>query len=259
MDEEQRIAAAKSSVSEIYNALSTNPSAWQFSLTTARGAMTAIDATTYMRRGDQHDDQVWLVNGLQKLAYHEPDVGAVNDISEWCLRSWLVILQNHPNSVEVLKGIGQNWLLKAQAPLARIHRQEVSSSSSGASTGRSATFASMEITRSQEERAATQQAAEAEARLGLPDYVEARAILVPATEYLSRAVENLAGQDTTSGELLSMTAEAYMNLGNVSYARVNEGYFRQAVTYLRRAAAIEGYVLASYLQQYLDDFGRLVE
>ncbi|KAL9088756.1 MAG: hypothetical protein Q9165_006065 [Trypethelium subeluteriae] len=117
----------------------------------------------------------------------------------------------------------------------------------------------MEITRSQEERAATQQAAEAEARLGLPDYVEARAILVPATEYLSRAVQNLTEQDTTAGELLSMTAEAFMNLGNVSYVRVNEGYFRQAVTYLRRAAAIDGYALASYLQQYLDDFGRLVE
>ena len=104
MDEEQRIAAAKASVEEIYNALSANPSAWQFSLTAARGAMTAIDATTYMRRRDQFEDQAWLVNGLQKLAYHEPDVGAITDVSEWCLRSWLVILQNHPNNVEVLKG-----------------------------------------------------------------------------------------------------------------------------------------------------------
>ena len=104
MDEEQRIAAARANVSEIYEALSTNPSAWQFSLTSARGAMTAIDATMFMRRRDQLEDQAWLVSGLQKLAYHEADVGAVIDVSEWCLRSWLVILQNHPNNVEVLKG-----------------------------------------------------------------------------------------------------------------------------------------------------------
>ena len=40
-----------------------------------------------------------------------------------------------------------------------------------------------------------------------------------------------------------------MNLGNVSYTRVNETYFRQAITYLRQATAIEGYVLSAYLQQ----------
>ena len=62
----------------------------------------------------------------------------------------------------------------------------------------------MDIARSEDEQEVAQQAAEAEARLGLPDYVEVRAILVPATEYLSRAVENLVQQDTAAGDLLSM-------------------------------------------------------
>ena len=40
-----------------------------------------------------------------------------------------------------------------------------------------------------------------------------------------------------------------MNLGNVSYVRINERYFRQAITYLRQATVIEGYTLSTYLQQ----------
>ena len=113
-------------------------------------------------------------------------------------------------------GIGQNWLLKAQAPLARIHRQEVSSSSSGASNSRSATFASIEMTTSEEEREATRQATEAEARLGLSDYVEARGILLPATEYLSRAVENAHQQSIISGDLLSLVCELALSLPSLA-------------------------------------------
>ncbi|KAI9662453.1 MAG: hypothetical protein M1821_008620 [Bathelium mastoideum] len=248
MDERQRIAAAKACVKEIYDTLRANPSAWQFSLPTARGAIAAIDSTKYMKLEDQVEEQAWLINGLQKLAYREPDFGPVPDISEWCLRSWLVILQNHPTNVEVLKGIGQNWMLKAQAPLARVHRQEVSSSSSGASTGPSVTHATADSSRSEDEEA-SRQSVEGELRLGLSDYVEARALLTPAIEYLSRAVDNAQQQNIVSGDLLSQTAEAYMNLGNVSYARVNEEHFRRAVTYLRQASAVEGYTLPTSLQQ----------
>jgi hypothetical protein len=220
MDEDQRIAAARSSIEEIHRALDTNPSAWQFLLTAARGAMTTIDTTTYMRRSDRLEDQLWLMYGLQRLACQEPDVGTTTDILEWCLRSWLVMLQNHPDNVQVLQGrrssttascsnadtavgIGLNWLSKAQGSLSRIHRQEASSSSSGGSTSRSGTRSALAITRIEDEREFARQTAEAEGRLGLPDYVEARAILLPATEYLSCAVDSAQRQGLLTGDLLS--------------------------------------------------------
>ena len=221
MDEDHRLATARSSVAEIYETLGTNSSAWQFSLPMARGAMSALDVTMYMRRKDELEDQIWFINGIQKLAYHEPEAGAVSDISEWCLGSWLVVLQNHPENVEVLKGVmakiwiaaplvdcipgmGQNWLLKAQAALARIQQHDVSSSSSGASTNRSITLPLLELARSEDEQEVNRQAAEAEARLGLPDYLEARGMLIPATEHFANAVESARRQDTVSGELLSL-------------------------------------------------------
>lgn len=50
-----------------------------------------------------------------------------------------------------------------------------------------------------------------------------------------------------------------MSFGNVSSPRINEQYFRRAVQLLRAATTIPGYTLGHYLQQYLNDYGRLLE
>ncbi|KAK5006246.1 hypothetical protein LTR39_005714 [Cryomyces antarcticus] len=52
-----------------------------------------------------------------------------------------------------------------------------------------------------------------------------------------------------TGDLLATTAEAYMSLGNVSYTRINEQYFHQAISYLRMATNVPGYSLSPHLQQ----------
>lgn len=41
-----------------------------------------------------------------------------------------------------------------------------------------------------------------------------------------------------------------MSLGNVSYARTNTDYFRQAIVYLRRASGIPDFPLPAHLQRY---------
>jgi hypothetical protein len=53
-------------------------------------------------------------------------------------------------------------------------------------------------------------------------------------------------------------AESQMSLGNVTGSPGDERYFTQAIRYLRRSAAIPGYALSIYLQQYLNDYGRYV-
>lgn len=53
-------------------------------------------------------------------------------------------------------------------------------------------------------------------------------------------------------------AESQMSLGNVTASPGDERYFFQAIRYLRQAAAIPGYRLSVYHQQYLNDYGRYV-
>ena len=57
-------------------------------------------------------------------------------------------------------------------------------------------------TSSSEERQADRAAQEAEARMHLPDYVEARGVLLPATEYLRQAITAATEQRILTADLL---------------------------------------------------------
>ncbi|KAI9813062.1 MAG: hypothetical protein M1827_004282 [Pycnora praestabilis] len=258
---ERRIAVCKSAVTQIYTMLQTRPNDRSLYLNSARSVISSIDTAPFMSIPGRVEEQTWLIEGLQRLAYHDPDDG-VRDVAQWCQRQWLAVLANNPTNVETLRGgtfqfqlensLGQNWLSLAQPCLARIHRDEGSSSSSG-SNGRNRQYSD-----SDDARDAARATAEATVRLGAADYVEARGILQPATEYLARAVQAAESQGIVTGQLLVSAAEANMSLGNVSYQNTNEQYFRQALQYLRRASDIPGYTLSQYLQQYLDDYSRLL-
>jgi hypothetical protein len=93
--------------------------------------------------------------------------------------------------------IGRNWLLRAQKSLANIYRAERSSSSSSAASA-SAPWHDM----SGQEATTAQAFAEAEQRLHTGDYVEARGILLPAVEYLKRAVDTAHSQGSVTGSIL---------------------------------------------------------
>ncbi|KAK4498893.1 hypothetical protein PRZ48_009403 [Zasmidium cellare] len=254
MNEEQRITVCKTSLNQIYAMLRSSPQDWRNYINLARTIITHLDSTTFMQQGNRTQEQVWMIAGLQRLAFAEPDSGGVNDIAAWCSRQWLVIYQREPHNLAALRGIGQVWLARAQPVLARIHRNDGGSSSSGGSA-RSQRSA---LGSRDDDRSPTQ-TADAERRAGTSDYVEARGYLQPATEYLERAVAVATAQRSLSGDLLATTAEAYMSLGNSSSPRVNQGHFRRALQLLRAATSIEGYTLSRYLQQYLDDYGRLIE
>ena len=168
--------------------------------------------------------------------------------------------------------------MKAQPALSRVHVYDGTSSSSSGGNGRVPITLSAG---SEDERPNGQSTgtSEAELRLHSADYVEARGILLPATDFLSQAVSAAEAQGSTTGDLLSLVgfyleflsgdsrstvglirfgilitlskqaAEAYMSLGNVSYTRTNEAYFRQALTYLRSTTVIPGYELPIHLQR----------
>ncbi|KAF7502651.1 hypothetical protein GJ744_005405 [Endocarpon pusillum] len=233
----------------------TEPSADQLDqrITSARSIIRFVDQTSLLRSTTYVQDQVLIISLLQDLAYHDPDSGAIFDIAQWCVRHWLRLLQQYPEDVGVLQGLGQSWLLRSQSSLARIQREEESPSSDSYCSQARSTYndswdEAAEITRAN---------AEANSWRHMANYVEARGTLVPATEYLTRAVNVAERNGVLRGQLLALAAEAYMSLGNVAYAPANEQYFRKALAYLRRASQIPGYTLSPYLRRYLEDYGRL--
>jgi hypothetical protein len=93
--------------------------------------------------------------------------------------------------------IGRNWLSRAQRALASIHRAERGSSSgSGAS-------ASAPQSQSEEEDKKARKLTDPEDRVHGADYVEARGILVPATEYFQRAVTATYASGNVDGTVLA--------------------------------------------------------
>ncbi|KAK2785646.1 hypothetical protein FQN52_008334 [Onygenales sp. PD_12] len=183
--------------------------------------------------------QLRILKTLQRVAYHDPDSGGVKDIAQWCVHRWLILLQLQPENWEVSKGLGHAWLLKSQQFLSQIHEND-----HGPASGKGK---------------ARSHSPNDKNSLHSPNYVEARATLVPATEYFSRAVNVAESKGQATGELLILAAEAFMSLGNVSYPQNSEGSFIQAVLYLRKAAKIPGYRLPSHLRQYLQEYGAFVQ
>ncbi|KAK7527883.1 uncharacterized protein IWZ02DRAFT_139260 [Phyllosticta citriasiana] len=230
---EQQTNTYRAMVSQIETMLRSAPQNWTSYLPSARALMQAMDAGAPLALSDR----THFVFVLQELGFVDVDRGGDTHITRWCHGQWLAMLSQRPNSAAVLRGLGTYWLYRAQPSLGRIHAEE-SSSSSGSSLGAAST---------------------GDARLHGANYVEARGQLTPAIDYFSRAVQAAHAEGSLTGELLEKAAEAYMSLGNVTYSRHNRQYFVQAISYLRTATNLPGHRLPEHLQQYLDEYGPLVE
>ncbi|KAH8602809.1 hypothetical protein B0O99DRAFT_499394 [Bisporella sp. PMI_857] len=240
-NQEDLVEQIKTIVALLYEVVSDRPSEWETYLPSARSAMTALDHIRFFRDPARYAEQVWIIQGLQDYAYHDPDSGCIRDIVEHCQASWLRVLRNYPDSVDTLAGLGSNWLLRSQATLARIQREEGNDSGSSDNNEIKICEGSTNDPRRQG-----------------PLYVEARGYLQPAVDFYTRAVRAADALGTTGGDLLSSAAESQMSLGNVTASPSDERFFTQAIRFLRRAEAIPGYSLSVYMQQYLNDYGRYV-
>ncbi|KAM3085066.1 hypothetical protein ACMFMG_003502 [Clarireedia jacksonii] len=226
---EDMVEQVKSIITLLDEVVSTRPNDCATYIPSARSAVTALEHLRFFRDPQRFAEQIWILQGLQDFAFYDADNGCVQDVADFCQNSWLRVLRNYPENVDVLKGLGRNWLQRSQAILARIHREEGAESASPNDPHRQG-----------------------------PLYVEARGYLQPAVDFFNRAVCAADGLGTTCGDLLASAAEAHMSLGNVSASPADERCFTEAIRYLRRAAALPGYQLSIYLEQYLNDYGRYV-
>jgi len=237
---EQRIAVCKAILQQVSQVLNSSPQDWHSQVPSGRSVIESLDSSTLMDSPQRVEEQIWVIDQLQKLAYSDPDSGGVHDIADWCLNKWLQILPYHSQEVRILQGeskklvcaflfqrrvenfslgnilggcaglltiragIGHWWLLKAQPSLARVHAIDGSSSSCSSGTSLGQTGHGLLLSRSEEDRQAAGAAAEAEMRVNTSDYVEARGLLVPATEYLARGVEWAVHHNNVGGQLLAL-------------------------------------------------------
>jgi hypothetical protein len=102
-------------------------------------------------------------------------------------------------------------LSRSQPALARIHHEE-GSPSSGRGSGRPGTGNGASYTSSDDARDTARATAEADARIHTADYVEARGILLPSTEYFTRAVSVAERRGILTGDLLALVSFQILEL-----------------------------------------------
>jgi len=230
--DEYLIESCLQTVENICDMLDHNSTEYQTYIESAQSVMFTLDNTGFFDDTTRLEGQTKVIETLQRLAFVDSDTGSIDNIAAWCLQKWLTILQLRPQTIPALKGwlyvicfmcllaaltisgIGKWWLSKAQRSLARINAEESSSSSSSAGTTRRPNSDPTNTTRTEEVRrtSRTRRDQDAETRLHSEEYVEARGLLLPAIEYLTRAVEEGDRQGTTDGSLfvtvsLSLTLE----------------------------------------------------
>ena len=173
----------------------------------ARTIISTLSGTTFMNDATRTRQQIFVIDVLQCLAYHDADHGPIRDIAQWCSSSWLHLVQHHPDSPEILSGIGHSWLLRAQPALARVSEHDQTSGSSDSSGSEEVHGSSKTCDRDTWPGHA--QTESQNQRRALPEYVEARGLLEPAIDYLNRAVGASRRQGRTpSGDLLTLVSIA---------------------------------------------------
>lgn len=102
---EEMIEQVKSIVAQLNGVVASSPHEWETYLPSARSALEALEHVRFFRDPQRYAEQVWILNGLQDYAFHDSDSGSILDVADFCQASWLRILRNYPESVEILMGM----------------------------------------------------------------------------------------------------------------------------------------------------------
>ena len=115
-DSEDVIEQIKQVITSLDDVVSNRPHQWETYLASARSAVTALERLRFFRDPARFAEQVWIIQGLQDYAYHDADTGCIEDIAEFCQASWLRVLRNFPDNVEVLTGMRNSYASEFSIP-----------------------------------------------------------------------------------------------------------------------------------------------
>ena len=103
--DEQHVDSARAELRQIQSNVESGDNNWNAHVSTARRIIASIDSTPLMQCPDRAADQTSIISGLQNLAYHDADLGGVQDIADWCVSQWLSIMQRDLENVDALQGM----------------------------------------------------------------------------------------------------------------------------------------------------------
>ncbi|EUC27699.1 hypothetical protein COCCADRAFT_41632 [Bipolaris zeicola 26-R-13] len=171
--------------------LDTTPASWRDQLPAIRNITISFEISDTTPEQSRKCWQMPLVTVVQRVAFADADNGPIPDIADWCLRQLLKLLALYPQDPDILTFtvIGRHWLLRAQKALANIARAENELHPNEESSPYPAQVTMQPLLGTQE-------------RINGADYVEARALLVPATDYLQSAVDAVREKGELTGHLL---------------------------------------------------------
>jgi hypothetical protein len=101
---EDMVEQVKSIITLLDEVVSSRPNDCATYIPSARSAVTALEQLRFFRDPQRFAEQVWILQGLQDFAFYDADNGCVQDVADFCQNSWLRVLRNYPENVDVLKG-----------------------------------------------------------------------------------------------------------------------------------------------------------
>jgi len=110
--EEFRIETAIREVRRISEDDDMAPRNWEERIRIARTAMETIDSTRFMDLPNRSQERIFVIGALQRLAYHDADVGGVADIAQWCVTQWLRMLQQNADDLDALCGLSPSTRIR---------------------------------------------------------------------------------------------------------------------------------------------------
>jgi hypothetical protein len=99
-------------VQHIITSIQNDPGNWRDLLPHARSLVAFLDISTSGFSSFTGEQKLWILDTLQRLAFAEPDTGAISDVANWCLRQTLVIVDEVPEDTVALR---REYLLTSAA------------------------------------------------------------------------------------------------------------------------------------------------
>lgn len=95
---------------------------WEALLGKAREIMASVGTSSLFEDPTSREQQIYIIEVLQGLAYHDVDAGGVADLAEWCLERWLHLHQVYPDDLAISRG--ESYTVRLKTPFDMLQESD---------------------------------------------------------------------------------------------------------------------------------------
>ncbi|MCJ1239457.1 hypothetical protein MMC14_007453, partial [Varicellaria rhodocarpa] len=227
---------------DIGSMLQETPVLWRHYQERALRVTTIADQYGIMRDKDNMGLRTNCLDVIQRYATYDHETMRDHILSTWCERGWHQVLEDDPENVRALSGLGRYWLFKAQPSLAKVYRAE------SLIGGISSTDSSSNRLITDRVRATHTHHYEEIIQQYQPQYTDARTHLKAATDFFQRAVIASEAIHIVSGDLLIEAAQCHIHLAVTSVKDDALAIFIDAIRFIKRASELPSFSIPCLLR-----------